>query len=63
MSSEEKPRHNVATLGRQLQSRYGRSFGEKSLHLIVPAAVAYSDRQARWSVSGAILRLVRRMAR
>jgi hypothetical protein len=31
--------------------------------LIVPAAVAYSDRQTRWSVGGAIRRLVRRIAR
>lgn len=47
----------VATLGRQLQSRYGRSFGEKSLHHMIRFADAFPDaeivstlrRQLSWS--------------
>ena len=47
----------VATIGRQLQSRYGRSFGEKSLHHMVRFADAFPDaeivsalrRQLSWS--------------
>jgi len=33
----------VATLGRQLQSHYGRSFGEKSLHHMIRFADAFPD--------------------
>jgi len=47
----------VATLGRHLQSRYGRSFGEKSLHHMIRFADAFPDaeivstlrRQLSWS--------------
>jgi len=47
----------VATIGRQLQSRYGRSFGEKSLHHMIRFAETFPDveivsalrRQLSWS--------------
>ena len=47
----------LATIGRQLQSRYGRSFGEKSLHHMIRFAEAFPEaeivsalrRQLSWS--------------